>query len=132
MYETLHQKPLPSRKKKKIKSNPSSKFRLKQITDCNIKRLMSSGQGMVAQVFNSQHLGGRERQVDLYGLEATVVYLACSRPAKATQWEPVSKTKQTNKRQKQKNQIKFVMPKDYRSRSGCCFHLSPDQYQEVV
>lgn len=42
----------------------------------------------------SQRLGGRQRQVDLYELEASLVYKASSRTARVTQRNHVSKKKQ--------------------------------------
>jgi hypothetical protein len=52
-------------------------------------------------------LGGRGRWISEF--EASLVYKVSSRTARATQRNPVSKNKQTNKQQQQQNQ-KAVTP----------------------
>jgi hypothetical protein len=56
-----------------------------------------------------QHTGGRGRRI-----EASLVYRVSSRTARATQRNPVSKNKQTNKQTNNKNKIIYLKPERHR------------------
>jgi hypothetical protein len=54
---------------------------------------------LMVHTFNPKHLGGRGRQISEF--QASLVYRVNSRTARATQRNPVSKNKQTNKTKQQ-------------------------------
>jgi hypothetical protein len=51
----------------------------------------------------------RQRQKDLYEIEASMVYISSSRLSRATQRDSVSKTKQNKKQQKQRLKHRSVL-----------------------
>ena len=65
-----------------------------ELSEKTISKAKVGEPGMVGHAFNPSI--GRQRQADLCEFEASLVYRASSRTARATQRNPVSK-KQTNK-----------------------------------
>jgi hypothetical protein len=60
----------------------------------------------VAHTFNPSTWGGKGRWISEF--EASLVYKVSSRPARATQRNPVSKNKQTNKKKKRNMPIGLI------------------------
>jgi hypothetical protein len=59
------------------------------------KKISIYSQAVVVHAFNSQHLGGRGRQMSEF--EASLVYRVSSRTARTIQRNPVSKNLKINK-----------------------------------